>query len=686
MSPTTVSKPSSLFSLDLSSKMTLSFVFIGLIFVAVAWQSFQNNKQVSSGLSIINDQSSPVVKTATELDAYVANIEPLILNLTHTRQASAFEQQHQALQANKNAIADKLSQLQSIALSGSLKSTVDGALGSLKSEIDKMDAISGAVSQLQQRKLTLDRQSLALNSHLNQLQRDLEPLLQNTLLALENDAVISVVNEINASMNNGLLIIERIISVSSQAQLSALQNQFVQWQNSHSNLLPTLIFASQQPEYQLFVKDFSHLTLELLNAVEGKDGLLALQANRLSILSQQTERIEALKKELTDTAGLTDKLLENAFAMNQQLSQSIDQRVEQQNRTSLLIGVTLIAAIAIISLWLSHLIKQATRGFTQEFQALSEGQLKELSLSDKQDEFGRLNNLLVNVIAHLKETVLDIRHSSDSVDDSVKTVSHSATQTRQIVEQQKHELDSIAAALVEMNATAQEVAQHTDNTHSKVLQATELSRNGRQQVQQSRQGVDQMVSQTAKTITAINDLNQGVRSIEGIIDTITAIAEQTNLLALNAAIEAARAGEYGRGFAVVADEVRELATRTQKSTLEIQDKIASMVNDAQTAVSVINQSEEIAASSLEQAQVADETILEFEQLMNEIQDLSHLVSTAAEQQAATLKELDQNINQVALLADSTNVQAENTESEASKQVGFVQSLEKSLARFKIVQR
>lgn len=344
------------------------------------------------------------------------------------------------------------------------------------------------------------------------------------------------------------------------------------------------------------------------------------------------------------------------------------------------------AAIAIISLWLSRLIKQATRGFTQEFQALSEGQLKELSLSDKQDEFGRLNNLLVNVIAHLKETVLDIRHSSDSVDDSVKTVSHSATQTRQIVEQQKHELDSIAAALVEMNATAQEVAQHTDNTHSKVLQATELSRNGRQQVQQSRQGVDQMVSQTAKTITAINDLNQGVRSIEGIIDTITAIAEQTNLLALNAAIEAARAGEYGRGFAVVADEVRELATRTQKSTLEIQDKIASMVNDAQTAVSVINQSEEIAASSLEQAQVADETILEFEQLMNEIQDLSHLVSTAAEQQAATLKELDQNINQVALLADSTNVQAENTESEASKQVGFVQSLEKSLARFKIVQR
>ncbi len=101
------------------------------------------------------------------------------------------------------------------------------------------------------------------------------------------------------------------------------------------------------------------------------------------------------------------------------------------------------------------------------------------------------------------------------------------------------------------------------------------------------QSIADELSRAAAGITAVSEQSQVINNI---LQAIRGIADQTNLLALNAAIEAARGGEQGRGFAVVADEVRQLAARTAKATIEIEEVVKGNNQISQKAAEAVKES------------------------------------------------------------------------------------------------
>ena len=101
--------------------------------------------------------------------------------------------------------------------------------------------------------------------------------------------------------------------------------------------------------------------------------------------------------------------------------------------------------------------------------------------------------------------------------------------------------------------------------------------NAQNQVYAMGKKIDESVNTEMLLSSKLKDLSVNADQVKQVLTVIADIADQTNLLALNAAIEAARAGDAGRGFAVVADEVRKLAEKTQKSLVEIDATVASIV-------------------------------------------------------------------------------------------------------------
>jgi methyl-accepting chemotaxis protein len=214
---------------------------------------------------------------------------------------------------------------------------------------------------------------------------------------------------------------------------------------------------------------------------------------------------------------------------------------------------------------------------------------------------------------------------------------------------------TVAAGVEEMSASIREIS----------INAVEASTVANQAVQ---------IAQ--RTNTTMAKLSESSTEIGSVLKVISSIAEQTNLLALNATIEAARAGELGKGFAVVANEVKELARQTAKATEEISGSITAIQSDTNGAMVSIE---------------------EISNIINKINDISSLIASAVEEQAATTGEMGRsvstaasssaniasNIGTVSEAAQSTTEGAANTQVAASDLAKIASELQDLVSKFKV---
>jgi aerotaxis receptor len=416
-----------------------------------------------------------------------------------------------------------------------------------------------------------------------------------------------------------------------------------------------------------------------------QDGkLMGYESVRVAATRDQIARAERLYRKI-NTDKLTSGFRNKAMSMGRSgwpflISLALSLGALWMNSPALAVGLVVVGHM--IGFWLVfRSLSLRLQGLLDLRPDAFQDPIVARTYSDERGLMSRLALLLVSEEARIRTALARIDDQAEHLFEQARSTHSYVTEGASAISRQRAETDQTASAINEMTVSIQEVAESVSSNATEAEQANRLAHEGSERSGEALTAIEQLVQRMNGIGGSVSKLGESTRTIGEAADLITGIADQTNLLALNAAIEAARAGEHGRGFAVVADEVRALAKRTQESTVKIHEVVGDFRSQVDSTIEAVRAGEELAGNGLSRVREAADSLNTIVGSVDSISDSFITMSAAFEEQGQVSDEINQQIVNIAGLADQSDEQAEAARQSSDQLSERAHGLKDLISRF-----
>jgi len=505
-------------------------------------------------------------------------------------------------------------------------------------------------------RITARKKALSESGNLNDTWDFFEEDIANIALTAEENGQLVTVESIKGAVSQSskaIKVLQRSLALATNESAQRFEKDLLQYYQGFKEQITTVI--SDMSDY---AADINYYKGELERAITKPLGLFQQQR----IFIKYNEKSHLIFEKNAQNMDQVSEQLNNLSAGIRILSGKALSDAEEAFNRSLTLNLVLAFISIIIALTIATTVVRAIRkplaDIIKALNRLSEGDLTENISTQYHSEMGLVANNINALIDKQGKLIYKVQSGASTINAVAAESLTMSEQTNQNVAAQGVQTDIVSTAVTELEAAVYEVASHASNTSNEVTKVTQQAEANMENMNVNLEFINSLKASLDNASQVIQQLSSESIQIGEVLNVIQGIAEQTNLLALNAAIEAARAGEHGRGFAVVADEVRSLATRTQHSATEINKMIDSLQSQASEAVSIVESNLEYADRSVNQTLATSTSLKEMLLSLNTINDMSTSIATASEEQSTVVKEVAQNVVNIADMANDIALGAE----------------------------